>query len=55
MRYAKPVVENTSSRRRDNAVSSSTLGDGEDRADNDTIGSDKNDVDIVAIFTSQLS
>ena len=49
MRYAKPVVEKTSSRCDESAASSSKLGDEEDRAESDTIGNDENDVDILTI------
>ena len=47
MRYAKPVVEKTSSRREDNAASSSGFGEEEQRAERETIGRDENEVDIV--------
>ncbi len=45
MRYANPVVENTSFNREDKVASSSGLGEAE-RADKETIGSDEKDVDI---------
>lgn len=49
MRYAKPVVQNTLSRRAERKLSSPSLGDSEQRAARDTIGRVENEVDIAPI------
>jgi len=48
VRYAKPVVEKTSSRRAARVVSSPSLGEEDDRAERETMGSEEKEVDIVA-------
>ena len=49
VRYANPVVENTSFKCEANFDKSSGLGDGEDRAARETMGRDENEVDILKI------
>jgi hypothetical protein len=47
VRYAKPVVEKTSSRREDSTVKSPGFREEDESADRETIGRDENEVDIV--------
>lgn len=47
VRYAKPVVEKTESRRDESVVISSMVEDSEESAERDIMGRDENDVDIL--------